>query len=131
MAEIFSEVSNGRKSAEQMILIAPNCRSASDSSAMQRLAQHVKLSCEGANVQVALLCARARSFSPSLTLAHSPFFLSLAIFLSVGVSLFCLRMAVVLICNTDVYHTHVYVYIYIHMSTSTHAYIFIYICICT
>ncbi len=51
MAEFFSEVSRGQKGAEQMILIAPNCRSASDTKMMQRLSEHLKRSCDGANVQ--------------------------------------------------------------------------------
>jgi len=51
LAEIFSEVSQGQKAAEQMILIAPNCRSASDVKAMQRLGEHLQRSCDGANVQ--------------------------------------------------------------------------------
>lgn len=51
MAEFFSEVSKGQKDAQQMILIAPNCRGASDSEAMKRLSEHLKRSCDGANVE--------------------------------------------------------------------------------
>lgn len=51
MAEFFSEVSKGQKDSQQMIFIAPNCRSASDTKAMQRLSEHLKRSCDGANVE--------------------------------------------------------------------------------
>lgn len=52
MAEFFSEVSSGQKgAAEPMIFVAPNCRSATDTKAMQRLVEHLKRSCDSANVQ--------------------------------------------------------------------------------
>ena len=51
MAEFFSEVSSEAKGAQQMILAAPNCRSAADATAMQRLVDHLKRSCDGADVQ--------------------------------------------------------------------------------
>jgi hypothetical protein len=46
------QVSKEQKGADQMILIAPNCRSAADTKAMQRLAEHLKRSCDAANVKV-------------------------------------------------------------------------------
>ena len=50
--KLIAQVSKEQKGADQMILIAPNCRSAADTKAMQRLAEHLKRSCDAANVKV-------------------------------------------------------------------------------